>query len=156
MKLRLYEWEAKSISHESSKVDIFSASMNRSANPRQWHASWLLKVTMFLLSLGAPVCLSAQSISGTVQDPSGALIDGAQVEITGGDLAQPLVLSSDKVGKFTSPDLKLGNYSLRVTRDGFEALVKAVNLQGPVQLQLTLTIAVAKVSVSVSGKSLGF
>ena len=143
-------------SHESSKVDIFPASMNRPTDPRQWHASLLLKMAMLLLSLVAPISVCAQSISGTVQDPSGAFIAGARVEITGGELAQPLIVSSDTLGKFTSSDLKPGNYSVRVTRDGFEALVKAVSLQEPVQLRLTLTIAVAKETVSVSGKSSAF
>ena len=72
------------------------------------------------------------------------------------DLAQPVVLSSDGLGKFASPELKPGTYSVRVTRDGFEPLVKTVDLQGSVQLQLTLTIAKQQVSISVAGKSLAF
>ena len=66
------------------------------------------------------------------------------------------MLSSDGQGKFASPDLKPGIYSLRVMRDGFEPLVKTVNLQGPVQLQLELAIAEQKVTVSVPGKSAAF
>jgi len=100
--------------------------------------------------------LRAETISGTVQDPSGAVIAGARVEISGGDLVQPLVLSSDGQGKFASPELKHGAYSVQVTREGFEPLVKTVDLQGPVRLQLTLEIAQQKTSVSVSGKSLAF
>src|SRR6516165_2824951 len=81
--------------------------------------SVLAKVAVLLLGLAAPPCLHAESISGTVQDPSGAVIPGARIEITGGDLAQAMVLSSDGQGKFSSPDLKPGTYSLRVTREGF-------------------------------------
>ena len=62
----------------------------------------------------------AETISGTVQDPSGAVIAGARIEITGGDLTQPVVLASDGLGKFQSPDLKPGTYSVRAIRDGFE------------------------------------
>jgi hypothetical protein len=104
----------------------------------------------------APAGLQAQTISGTVQDPSGAVIAGAQIEISGADLTQPIVLSSDGQGKFASPDLKPGTYSVRVTREGFEPLVKAVNVPGAGPLQLTLGIAKQQESISVPAKSLAF
>src|SRR5689334_6795720 len=82
------------------------------------------KLALLLLCLTSSVCLHAESISGKVLDPSGAVIVGARIEIRGGELTQPIVLSSDEQGKFVSSDLKPGNYSLRVTREGFEPLVK--------------------------------
>lgn len=115
-----------------------------------------LRMTLFLLWLAVPTWLCAQTISGTVQDPSGAVIAGARIEITGGDLAQPIVLVSDELGKFASPVLKPGTYSVRVEREDFEPLVRTIDLRVAVQLQLTLTIAKQKVSVSVAGKSLAF
>ena len=122
---------------------------------RSWF-SFSLRIALFLFCLMSPASLLSQTISGTIQDSSGAVIAGAHIEITGSDLLQPLVLSSDGLGKFSSPDLKAGTYSLRVTRDGFEPLVKAVDLQGPVQLQLTLTVAKQEVTISVPGKSMAF
>jgi hypothetical protein len=115
-----------------------------------------IKTGLLLFYVLVPASLHSQTISGTVQDPSGAVIAGARIEITGGDLTQPVVLSSDATGKFVSPDLKPGRYSVRVVRDGFEPLVKTVDLQGTAQLQLTLTIAKQQVNISVSGKSLAF
>ena len=113
-------------------------------------------LALFLLFLIAPALLQAQTISGTVQDPSGAVIAGAHIEITGGDLTQPIVLSSDGLGKFSSPELKPGTYSVRVEREGFEPLVKAVDVRAAVQLQLTLAIAAKQENISVTGKSLAF
>jgi hypothetical protein len=113
----------------------------------------LSKIALLLFWLAGPLCLHADSISGTIADPSGALIPGARIEITGGDLAHPLVLSSDTVGRFSSPDLTPGTYTLRVTRDGFEPLVKTVDLKGGVKLQLSLAIARQRVEVNVPGKS---
>jgi hypothetical protein len=130
--------------------------MHGSPTARLFWLSSLLKTALFLLCLMRPTGLHAQMISGTVQDPSGAVIAGARIEITGGDLTQPIVLSSDGLGKFASPDLKPGTYSVRVTREGFEPLVKAVNLHGAVELQLTLAIAKQQEIVSVAGKSLAF
>jgi hypothetical protein len=116
----------------------------------------LLRVAVFLLWLMGPTWLSAQTISGTVQDPSGAVIAGARIEITGGELTAPIVLSSDGLGKFASPGLKPGTYSLRVTREGFEPLEKTVDLSAAGQLQLTLSIARQQEAISVPAKSLAF
>ncbi len=130
--------------------------MHRLAEARRWRFASLPKIALFLLWLLGPTWLRSQTISGTVQDPSGAVIAGARIEITGGDLVQPVVLSSDAVGKFASADLKPGTYSVRVTREGFEPLVKTVDLQQSLQLQLTLTIAKQRLTISVPGKSLAF
>jgi hypothetical protein len=123
---------------------------------RRWRVTFWLKAFVFLLFLAGPAFLNSQSISGSVQDPSGAVIVDARIEITGGDLKQPVVLSTDAAGKFTSPNLTAGTYSLRVEREGFEPLVQSVSLQKPVQLQLTLTIAKEQVNISVSAKSAAF
>ena len=115
-----------------------------------------LKLALLLVCLIAPTGLHSQTISGTVQDPSGAVVAGARIEISGVDLAQPIVLSSDATGKFVSPDLKPGTYSVRVAQQGFEPLVKTVELQAAVQLNLALVIAKQEVEISVAGKSLAF
>ena len=109
-----------------------------------------------LLAALAPAWLHAGTISGTVQDPSGAVIAGAKIEITGEGLAQPVLLATDGQGKFTSPELKPGTYSLRVMHDGFETLTKTVDLKDAGQLQLTLAVAQQQVSVNVTGKNLAF
>jgi hypothetical protein len=126
-----------------------------SKSRRERFSSWL-PVAVFLVWLTVPTWLRSETISGTVQDPSGAVIAGARIEIAGKDLAQPVVLSSDGLGKFGSPDLKPGPYTVRVARDGFEVLVKTVDLQGSLQLQLTLAIAKQQVTVTVAGKGLAF
>lgn len=114
--------------------------------------SLLPKLALLLLCVTSPVILHAETISGTVLDPSGAVIVGARIEISGGELVQPIVLSSDARGRFVSPDLKPGNYSLRVTRQGFEPLAKTVDLHGTAELELKLAIATQHEEVTVSGK----
>jgi Peptidase family M1 domain/Carboxypeptidase regulatory-like domain len=121
-------------------------------SPRFFSSKWIPFLCCILCSGNA----LAQSISGTVQDPSGAVVAGARVEITGATLAHPLVLTSDEVGKFQSPDLTPGAYSLRVTREGFEPLVETVDLHASLVLQLTLAIAQQKTSILVPGKSWAF
>jgi|HubBroStandDraft_1064217.scaffolds.fasta_scaffold02995_2 hypothetical protein len=129
--------------------------MSCPAGARQRHFSSALKLAL-ILWLTAPTWLRAQTISGTVQDPSGAVVVGARIEITGGDLTQSLVLSSDETGKFASPELKPGTYTVRLQQQGFDPLGKTVELQASVQVQLALTIAKQQVEISVAGKSLAF
>lgn len=122
----------------------------------RWLRLSLLKIALLLCWLAVPLQLHADTLSGTVQDQSGALIPGARIEITGGDLTQPVILSSDATGTFSSPDLKPGTYSLRVTRDGFEPLVKTVELHGTASLELRLAVAQQHAEVTVPGKSAAY
>ncbi|HZE23991.1 MAG TPA: M1 family aminopeptidase [Blattabacteriaceae bacterium] len=114
--------------------------------------SALPKLALLILCITSPVLLHAESISGTVLDPSGAVIVGARIEISGGELSQPMIVSSDAQGRFVSPDLKPGSYSLHVTRQGFEPLIKTVDLHGPAELELKLAIAKQREEVTVSGR----
>jgi hypothetical protein len=148
MKLRLCKVKSASrLSHGFRSTPHYLPARRRFTIPR---------AAIFLLWLIAPTCLHATTISGTVKDPSGAVISGTRIEITGGDLVQPIVLSSDGLGRFASPDLKPGKYVVRATRGGFEPRVETVDLQGPAELQLTLAIARPQVTVSVPGQPLAF
>ena len=95
----------------------------------------------------------ATTLSGTVKDPSGAVIAGAHIEISGGSLTQAVVVSSDAQGKFSSADLTPGKYVVQVTRDGFEPLKQEVDLRESTSLDLTLTIARVETNISVAGKA---
>ncbi len=121
------------------------------------HASWWLRFALLISWLALPAGLHAATISGTVKDPSGAVIAEAHIQITGGDLHQPVELTSDGLGKFASTDLKPGKYVVRVARDGFEALEKTFDLhEEPIDLQLTLAIARQQTKVVVPGQALAF
>ena len=109
-----------------------------------------------LLCLAFATYLRADTLSGTVKDPSGAVVVGARIEIAGGSLSQPLVLTSDDSGKFAAPNLHAGKYSVRVAKEGFDDLVTTVDLKGAADLPLSLTIATQQTRVTVTEKSTGF
>ena len=116
-----------------------------------------LRASLFvLLCLAFATCLRADTISGTVKDPTGAVVVSARIEITGGNVSQPIVLTSDESGKFAAPNLSPGRYSVRVTKEGFEEIVTAVDLHGTTDLQLGLTIATQQTSIKVTEKSMAF
>jgi len=111
-------------------------------------------LALFCLVFAAP--LRADTISGTVKDPSGAVVAAARIEITGGNLSQPLQLVSDESGKFVAPNLTAGKYSLRAAKEGFDDLVTTVDLHGTADLALSLTITAQQTSVTVNEKSAAF
>jgi len=129
------------------------------AAKRSWH---LGRLPFFYASILALLCLAfatylhADTISGTVKDPSGAVVAGAHIEISGGNLSQPIVLTSDESGKFAAPGLSSGKFSVRVSKEGFDDLVTTVDLKGAADLPLSLTIAAQQTRVTVSEKSTGF
>ncbi len=115
--------------------------------------SWR-KLLLALSCLMIATCACAATITGTVKDPSGAVIAGAGVEITGGSLGQPVALLSDGQGRFSSPDLKPGKYTIRVTHDGFEPQSESVDLrENAADLQLTLAVAGEKTTISVNQRT---
>jgi hypothetical protein len=138
--------------------------INRQSNStRAGRASWrprqlylLYGAILTLLCLAVATRLLADTISGTVKDPSGAVVVGARIEITGGNLSQAILLASDDSGKFAAPNLTPGKYSVRVSKTGFDELVITVDLQGLADLPLNLTIAAQQTRVTVTEKNTAF
>jgi hypothetical protein len=114
------------------------------------HFATALALTVLCLLLGAT--LRADTLSGTVKDPSGGVVSGARIEITGGGITQALILTSDDAGKFVAPNLTAGKYAIRVSKDGFDDFTTTVDLQGTADLPLRLSITAQQTSITVSGK----
>jgi len=108
-----------------------------------------------LLGLALAANLRADTISGTVKDPSGAVVVNARIEITGNAISQPIILLSDESGRFSALHLSAGKYSVRVAKEGFEELITRVDLRDVANLDLNLTIAAQQTSVNVTEKSTG-
>jgi Peptidase family M1 domain/Carboxypeptidase regulatory-like domain len=108
-----------------------------------------------LVGLAFAANLRADTISGTVTDPSGAVVVNARIEITGNNLSRPLILMSDESGKFSAPNLTAGKYSVRAAKEGFDELVSTIDLHDTASLELKLTIATQQTSVNVTEKSSG-
>ncbi len=109
-----------------------------------------------LVCLALTPALRADTITGTVKDPSGAVVIGARIEITGGNLVQPLLVTSDDSGKFAAPNLEAGKYSVRVAKEGFDDVVTEVELHGTADLALSLKITAPETRITVSEKSTAF
>jgi len=141
-----------------------SLGASRKIRPTKLLARRLHRGSAFLFHAGiiAFLCvaladgLRADTISGTVKDPSGAVVAGARIQITGGSLAQPLTVVSDESGKFTAPNLNAGKYSIHIVKDGFDDILTTVELHGTADVLLQLSITSQVTSVTVNGKASTF
>src|SRR5262249_55885607 len=90
----------------------------------------LMKTFLFFLLLAATVCLpqSTSSISGTVTDPSGAVIPGAAVTVTNEETGVSNRQTATDSGLFSFPALPVGNYSVTVEMKGFRTQRKSRNV----------------------------
>ena len=95
----------------------------------------------------------SRSISGTVLDPSGAAIAGAQVVLLSGNGKEVSRATSDKDGGFQFEKLAAGNFKIEVQAPGFRDTVAEVKLgsRQPSPLRIVLPIAVQNEVVNVAG-----
>jgi hypothetical protein len=86
----------------------------------------LLFVTA-MVGYGQATSVNGGSIQGTITDPSGAVVPGANVTITGTDTGSVKAVTTDSAGFYSVGPLNPGNYNITVVRPGFEKLsVKTV------------------------------
>jgi len=84
----------------------------------------VLLAALFVLALAPMVFAQTPpttgGIQGTVTDPSGAVVSGAEVTITNKDTGKALKTTSNASGAYTSGELAPGNYIVRVESKGFK------------------------------------
>lgn len=100
---------------------------------------------------------SSGSISGTVFDPSGAVIPNAQVRLLGtdtGDLVR--TLSTDAAGAFSAPLLRPSNYTVEASAQGFKTLRRSgivLRVDDTLSLKLTLDPGATTESINVTASA---
>ncbi|MCC6590543.1 MAG: TonB-dependent receptor [Bryobacterales bacterium] len=117
---------------------------------------------VYLLSIAA-ICVSplvAQTdrgtISGTVADSSGAVIPGAKITVTNVATNQTTTTYSTDSGDYTAPSLSVGQYTVRVDRDGFKpAMVTnvTVNASTTIREDVTLEIGTSQQVIEVQAQT---
>jgi hypothetical protein len=96
----------------------------------------LLGLFLALLLVGAmstnamgQATISSGAISGTVTDPTGAVVSGAAVKITNKGTGSEIFFSTTGAGVFNSGALSPGNYVVRVTHTGFKTMNLPITVQ---------------------------
>jgi hypothetical protein len=113
-------------------------------------------VVLLFASLVACTCLraaTAGSISGTVADPSGAVIVGATLNLV--NTAQQTVwqTTTDRQGLYSFPNLPVGHYDLTIMADGFTPQKKtgiAIDTDGAIRIDLVLAVGSLSDTVTVT------
>src|SRR5581483_160782 len=85
---------------------------------------WLIRIMfLFALWIGLPAIVLAQidqgTITGTVTDPSGAVVPNAQVTLTENDTGLVLKSVANKGGFYVFSPVKIGNYTVTASAPGF-------------------------------------
>lgn len=134
---------------------------NREASRRKlsWSRSFSTAQQLLLLlaTVFIPLAASAQmdqgAITGIVTDSTGAVIAGANVALAAADTGLKLQTKSNQSGNYTFSPLKIGNYSVTVSVNGFQTLTRGnlhVNAQQRLEVDLKLTPGEVSDTVTVS------
>jgi hypothetical protein len=109
---------------------------------------WLLILPLFCLPLAAAI------IQGTVRDPSGALVAGAQVTISSAATSEVKPVKADAQGHFSIDGLVPGDYQITVRHQGFETAQRTISIGAEPRLDvdIQLKIQTQETVVEVAGK----
>ncbi len=112
-------------------------------------------LTLSVLAVGFNFLSFGQStnatLSGTVQDPQGALIPRASVVATQIDTAQSRQTTSGDDGHYTIPNLPIGAYRVTVSSPGFKTIViPSITLQVNQSAELNLKLQVGSATEEVT------
>ncbi len=112
-------------------------------------------MALLFLSLGLPAFAqsggNSGSISGNVQDPSGAVVPNATVEIHNPVSQFDRSTTTDKSGNFTIPNVPFNPYHMSVTATGFAQEVQDIDVRSvvPISVKIHLQVLGSNTSVTV-------
>ncbi|HTS04802.1 MAG TPA: carboxypeptidase-like regulatory domain-containing protein, partial [Candidatus Eisenbacteria bacterium] len=110
-------------------------------------------VLVLIFSLSASAQVDRGAIVGTVTDPAGARISGAEVTVTNVETNQPTRVTTNDEGTFAANLLKIGTYSIAAEKAGFQTTVQQnveVGVNQSVKVDLVLKIGSASEKVEVT------
>ena len=96
------------------------------------------------------------TISGTVHDPSGAVLPGANVVIQNQDTGLSRTVTTNAAGRYSAPALGLGNYQVTVQVQGFQSQVHSgimLTVGREAVVDFTLTVGAVTQTVQVTGEA---
>src|SRR6202171_4568683 len=110
-----------------------------------------LIVIVFDLSLAVSMYsqVTEATLSGTISDPSGGVIPGAQISISNTATGISKEFQAVTAGYYTAPNLAPGTYEIKVTAKGFNTAVSTVTLAVGAQQQLNIPMKVGETSQTV-------
>jgi Carboxypeptidase regulatory-like domain len=124
------------------------ASYNKSLS-----AAFLITFSMVLGPIANAQSGNSTSITGTVLDPSGAVVVNAAVEVRNPVSGYSRSAVTDAAGKFTIPNVPFNPYHVTVTGQGFAAYAQDVDVKSSVPINLSINLKVTGSSEVVTVES---
>src|SRR5271169_6299410 len=115
----------------------------------------VLAVALSPAPLGAQSTGTSGSISGTVADPSNAVVPNATVEIRNPVSGFSRSTTTDSSGKFSIPNVPFNPYHLTVNDPGFAPYVQDIDVRSTVPVSLSISLAVKGTSTTVTVEGAG-
>src|SRR6266516_4874012 len=118
--------------------------------------SVLVIVCLFLSTLAAFAQTDRGTLTGTVSDPSGAVIPGVSIEARNVQTGAMYQAGSSETGNYTLAQLPAGTYELSATLPGFKRFVREgiiVAVATVLRIDVTLDVGAAGESVTVEAAS---
>jgi hypothetical protein len=111
---------------------------------------------LVILALPLAAQQSAGTINGTVTDPQGAVISGAQVQLTQVDTSATFRTVTNESGNYTAPNLPIGRYDVQVSFTGFKKAVRTglvLQVNQTARVDIAMEIGETAESVSVTAEA---
>jgi outer membrane receptor protein involved in Fe transport len=106
---------------------------------------------LLLCSVGrAQYNVTSATLSGRVEDASGAVVSGANVTATHHETNQQLTTTSDDEGRYRFPYLRIGDYDLKVDADGFTTVTRQLTVSVGQAIDLPIKLDVAGIAAVVN------
>ncbi len=115
----------------------------------------LLVLLCITIASSAQSVGNSGSVSGTVSDPTGAVVPNAKVEIRNPISGFDRTTVSDSAGKFEFTNLPFNPYHLTVRADGFNSLAQDVEPRSAVPVSVAIKLQVASSNTSVTVEAEG-
>ncbi|HYT18910.1 MAG TPA: carboxypeptidase-like regulatory domain-containing protein, partial [Candidatus Polarisedimenticolia bacterium] len=99
-----------------------------------------------------PAQTGLTSLRGTVTDPAGAVVPGAQVELKNNATGSHATATTDSNGAYEFPQIPPGRYTLTATMTGFAVQTKEAELlvSQPATINFALSVQESRMTIEVS------
>jgi outer membrane receptor protein involved in Fe transport len=112
-------------------------------------AIFLLAAALFTFS-SAVAQTRIGTVTGTVKDPNGALVSGANITITQSVTGYKQTAQTDEQGTFKLVNVPFNTYTVRAEASGFQAVEQSIDLESNVPTNVDLALALAGTAASVT------
>ena len=126
-------------------------------NGRRSPLGWFAVGALLLLFTYPAAAQENADLTGTVTDPSGAVVPNATVAVTNNQTGETRTVETNSVGLYDFPALHIGSYNLKVSAPGFKDYEKTgiiMNVAATVQDNVRLSLGASSQTVTVAATAL--